>query len=69
MLFRIAALSVALLSAFTAEAASGDYDYDHVELWGDLPGAEACMGKSNSPIALYTQECTAPQVDYKFMVS
>lgn len=67
MLFRIAALSAALLTAFTAEAAAGEYDYDHVELWGDLPGAEPCNGKANSPIALVTQDCTAPEADYKFM--
>lgn len=65
MLYRIAALSVALLGSFTADAAVGnDWDYDHVELWGDL--YPDCNGKSNSPIALYSGDCTAPEVDYKF---
>jgi len=65
MLFRIAALSSILLQAFTADAAAGAFDYDHVELWADMPGSE-CNGKANSPIALYTSDCTAPQADYKF---
>jgi carbonic anhydrase len=66
MFFRIVALSAALLGAFTADAAGGSgWDYDHVELWADMPGS-ACAGRSNSPIALHTSECTAPQVDYKF---
>lgn len=64
MLYRIAALSAALLGAFSAEAASGTYDYDHVELWGD--DFETCNGKRQSPIALTSMECTAPEADYRF---
>jgi carbonic anhydrase len=65
MLFRVAALATCLLGAFTADAAGGtDWDYDHVELWGDK--YPECNGKSNSPIALFTGECTSPEVDYKF---
>ena len=68
MLYRIAVLTAVILGAFTADAATGtDWDYDHTELWGDLYAE--CNGKSNSPIALNTIECTAPEVDYKFKVS
>lgn len=69
MFYNIAALSIALLGAFTADAAGGSgWDYDHVTAWGDVEPLDKneCDKKGNSPIAFYTSDCSSPQADYKF---
>jgi carbonic anhydrase len=58
---------LAILSS--ASAASGVYDYDHIDLWGDIvdpdgktnyckPATDGSTGLKNSPIALETGSCT-----------
>jgi carbonic anhydrase len=69
MFYNIAALSIALLGAFTADAAGGSgWDYDHVTAWGDVEPLETnhCDRGGNSPIAFYTSTCSAPEANYKF---
>lgn len=57
MLFRLTAIAVALLAPVAQAATSDYYDYDHPELWQDMPDS-ACAGLKNSPIALNTMDCT-----------
>jgi len=57
-MFRLSALALALLNlSAPAYAAEGEYDYDHPELWKDMPGS-SCAGMKNSPIAIESSGCT-----------
>lgn len=68
-MFRIAASALALLAA-AANAASGVYDYDHVDNWNAdfaSPNGE-CDGMKQSPIALESMDCTT-YANYEMKVS
>ena len=70
MLFRIAVTTLALfapLASATTRATDAAYDYDHPELWKDMPGSD-CAGLKNSPIAVKDEGCTRYE-DYAMNVS
>jgi len=69
MLFSSAATFIALFAA-SAQAASGTYDYDHVDTWNaDFAAPNgSCGGRKQSPIALETMDCSL-YANYEMNVS
>jgi len=55
-MFRLASV-FALIAAAAEAATDAAYDYDHPELWADMEDS-ACAGLKNSPIDLYSMDCT-----------
>jgi len=58
MLFRLSAIAVALITPVVQAATSDYYDYDHPELWKNMPNS-ACDGQKNSPVNVVDIDCTS----------